>query len=276
MGWIKIRASLLTSPRLIKMARILKATPEFLAWLGPDADHPVSDAALRRVTLGALCAFWSSAREHGKFISNDLFLSHATLADLDDIADMPGFGEAMRGVDWAIPSDDPLGITLPNFKDYNVPMTGAERQKAYRRRRVTHSDVGHVTTGDAKVTPRGEKSRVDKSRGDKIKKKRNGVTFPAVLDHDTFREKWSEWIAYRAARRLPKLVTQSVNAQLNKLAGWGHDAAIESIDNSIANNWAGVFPPDQKGINLESASDKKKRRESSDYSETDAPRAKII
>lgn len=69
------------------------------------------------------------------------------------------------------------------------------------------------------------------------------VLFPDPLDTPHFREAWAEWTAYRRERRIAALKPRSVIAQLAKLAAWGHDGAIDSIRESIAQNYQGLFPP---------------------------------
>ena len=77
---------------------------------------------------------WSVAREHGRFDGEDLVLDLLAIDDLDQIADAPAVGRAMELVGWAIATGSPTGITLPNFKEFNVPRTAAEKQADYRQR----------------------------------------------------------------------------------------------------------------------------------------------
>jgi len=70
---------------------------------------------------------------------------------------------------------------------------------------------------------------------------------PAELDTPAFRAAWSDWLAYRRQRHLPKLIPKSLDAQLKKLAGWGEPVAIASIRQSIENQWQGLFEPKAGG-----------------------------
>lgn len=137
-GWIKMRGSLLQSPKLIRMTRILEDDPEFREWLtpgGPNGTRIISLAALKCVTLSLCTVTWSALREFGKFEDSDLFIERFTIRDLSEIAGAPGFGQAMESVGWAKENKRRGGVTLPNFKQYNVPLSGAERQQALRDRR---------------------------------------------------------------------------------------------------------------------------------------------
>lgn len=69
------------------------------------------------------------------------------------------------------------------------------------------------------------------------------ITFPAPLDCDEFKTKWSEYTAYRQARKIKPLLPISQNHQIKMLAGWGKAAAIESIDQTIRAGWMGLFAP---------------------------------
>ena len=157
--WIKMRASLFSSPKLIAMARELE-TDHFRAWLGGE----VSPCALRLVTGALLCLIWSWAREFGRHLENDAcLLERVQLADLDHAAHgAPGVGVAMARVGWA--QETPQGTVLPEFfRHFNAPMTAAEKQREYRRRQREKESRGEVAlpeAGNATVT-REEKSKAD-------------------------------------------------------------------------------------------------------------------
>ena len=62
------------------------------------------------------------------------------------------------------------------------------------------------------------------------------------LKTEKFRGAWNEWEAYR--REIKKKLTKaSVKKQIKQLEKLGHDAAIESIEQSIRNGWTGLFDP---------------------------------
>lgn len=179
--WIKMRGALYDHPKVIAIARELQANRAFRDWLTPGGGGPmngqvVSNAALRGVTVGLLLKIWSAAREHGKFDEDDLVLAHSEVSDLDEMAGAPGVGEAMASVGWAIEKG---GVTLPNFKQFNVPMTPAERQKNYRE--------NHRKQGDEPVTRplRGGRNksvtREEKRREDLKATPPQGSTTPAEL-----------------------------------------------------------------------------------------------
>lgn len=161
--WIKMRGALLNHPKVIAITRALHANREFRDWLTPGGGGAmngqiVSVSASRCVTVALLMRVWSSAREHGKFQDDDLILPYSEIADLDEMAGAPGVGDAMESVDWALPVN---GVTLPNFKEFNVPMTEAERAKSYRERNknVTQESRKGGDENTEIVTTRGEERR---------------------------------------------------------------------------------------------------------------------
>jgi len=165
-GWIKMQAGLVDHPKVVAMTRLLVALPEFRAWSGMSS--PSVTLASRCCVTGLLLRAWSNAREHGKFVGSDLVLEHSELEDLDQLAGAPGVGKALEQVGWARAE---RGVTLPNFSEFNVPKSDAERARDYRNRRANeqriatgdHADVTQTsrTTRDEDteiVTPRGEES----------------------------------------------------------------------------------------------------------------------
>lgn len=164
--WIKMRGALLDHPKVIAISKQLQGNTEFRNWLTPGGSgavngQVVSDAALRCVTASLLMRVWSGAREHGKFVDDDLVLPFSEIEDLDQMAGAPGVGAALEYVEWAVRAN---GVTLPNFKEFNVPMTAAEKQKEYRDRQKNVTDTlpaeGNETVEN--VTSRVEKSREEK------------------------------------------------------------------------------------------------------------------
>lgn len=161
--WIKMRGALLDHPKVIALARVLHDDRDFREWLTPGGGselngQSVSDSALRCVTTALLMKVWSVSREHGKFVDKDLVLTHSAIADLDQIAGAPGIGKAMEAVGWAIKKG---GVTLPNFIEFNVPMTAAEKQAEYRKRQ---KPVTGALPERSNKKPRSVTTRVEKSR----------------------------------------------------------------------------------------------------------------
>lgn len=193
--WIKMRGALLDHPKVIAIGKALHKNKDFREWLTPGGSGPsngqiIGKAALRCVTTSLLMRVWSMAREHGKFNGDDLVLEHSQIEDLDEMAGAPGVGEAMASVKWAIEN---CGVTLPNFKEFNVPMSAAEKQREYRKR-VTASLSSEGNGNRKNVTSREEERReeVITPPSPPVPKKLNGNgehrarKKPATLAPDSF------------------------------------------------------------------------------------------
>lgn len=72
------------------------------------------------------------------------------------------------------------------------------------------------------------------------------IPLPLLLRTPEFSSAWTDWNAYRREIKKP-LVASSATAQLEKLLTFGVADAIESIRNSIQNQWQGLFPPKTNG-----------------------------
>jgi len=72
------------------------------------------------------------------------------------------------------------------------------------------------------------------------------VEIPDELDTPEFRSAWSDLVADRKERKKP-ITTRAAKQLLTKCQKWGPAAAAESIANTIANGWTGLFEPDNKG-----------------------------
>lgn len=83
-------------------------------------------------------------------------------------------------------------------------------------------------------------------------KKEQAFSFPPELNSEQFQIAWSEWVAYRRQIK-KKLPPPTISKQLAKLAKWGPTKAIQSIELSISNGWQGLFDPDAKRGNGNSA-----------------------
>lgn len=73
------------------------------------------------------------------------------------------------------------------------------------------------------------------------KKTAAAVPVPPELDTPEFRSAWAEWMSDRAYRKKP-LTALAAEKQLRSLAPIGPKAAVDCINDSIANTWTGLFP----------------------------------
>ena len=173
-GWIKLRGSLFSHPKVLAISAHLQRDDEFLCWLFPTAvlaDSRDYHGALRNdvtcyVTVSALVRVWSAAREH----SDNGTFNGIGLDGLDDIAGVCGFGAAMNAVGWATQVDSPLSVTLYQFERYNyvgIDATNAERQARWREKnKQGKGQPRNAVTRNARNAVTVTQSRVEESRED--------------------------------------------------------------------------------------------------------------
>jgi hypothetical protein len=74
---------------------------------------------------------------------------------------------------------------------------------------------------------------------------------PSILDEPKFIDAFNSFLRYRKERRLGKYVPTGMQRQFAILAAWardyGIDAVIECIDETIRQNWQGIFQPKSTG-----------------------------
>ena len=66
---------------------------------------------------------------------------------------------------------------------------------------------------------------------------------PPALDTPRFLSAWDAWLGYRREARMRTWQPKTVEFKIRELAEWGEPAAVESIRQSIANGWQGLFAP---------------------------------
>ncbi len=187
--WIKMRSSLVTNPKVVRMARVLLANPEFRDWIGclrtcDGGDVRVTTRDIEvvtRIVVGALVPTWSAVNDTA---GRDGVIRHASSHDIDISAGVPGFGRALLAVEWLQELPEGDGVRFVNFEEHNSPQkersltskSGAERTKEYRERKkagqagVTKGDATSDSAGDVTVTSQRD-DREEKSRGEKRRKK---------------------------------------------------------------------------------------------------------
>ena len=173
--WIKMRTDLYRDPKVSVMAdELMDPDGELSAYINQNCmrNMTVTRNVTRNACVGALLSVWGVMRHRGVRVGDDLTCLGVSLAVLDDISDMPGFGDAMNEVGWV--REDDHGLVFPRFfADYNVEPDGknksknAERQARYREKKrlgfTPNSNVTGNVTRNVTVTPRVEESRAEQS-----------------------------------------------------------------------------------------------------------------
>lgn len=148
--WVKMRSALLANPKVHAIAKAIgrddRSGRTLTTGFNGPPEQVLSRHALRHVTVTALLCVWSAANEH----SDDGKLSCCDLEDLDEIAGVPGFGEAMAAVGWAVRNEAKNCVLLPNFSEHNT--TAKDRTATERQRRHRAKCHGGVTRDSHAVT----------------------------------------------------------------------------------------------------------------------------
>ncbi len=147
--WIKMRSDLYRVPKVCLIAdALMNPRGELGRYINQNCqcDMAVTRNVMRNATVGALVAVWGVMRHRGERRGDDLIVLDIPLVIVDDVADLPGFGQLMAEVGWAIETNE--GLVFPRFfKEWNVDpdeefrKQGAERQQRYRdnKRNVTRN-----------------------------------------------------------------------------------------------------------------------------------------
>lgn len=95
----------------------------------------------------------------------------------------------------------------------------------------------------AKPMPSKSKSKLKSKIKVKPKKEKKAAMppIPDELDTPEFHSKWAEWLDWRKTYKKP-VNPPGAKTSLNQFAKLGPDIAIATIEQSIANDWQGLFP----------------------------------
>lgn len=127
----------------------------------------------------------------------------------------------------------PAGGAAPPAGGAGLPLPGLDQNLA-------PSDCRHDTSHvQAPENPAAAKETAKDAKPAEVQ----GVTLPAELETEAFRAAWADWLAYRRECKVSKYKPRAMAAQLATLAEWGHDVAVESIRQSIRQQWRGLFEP---------------------------------
>lgn len=160
--WIKMRTDLYRDPKVSIMADFLMNPAGQLARFvnqQRQRDMTVTRNVMRNVTVGALLAVWGVARQRGMRVGDDLRINGVTPAVLDDICELPGFGDAMEACGWL--EEDGEGLVFPRFfAAHNADPRESDREKnrlRQQRFRESRRNVTRNVTSNVREEKRREK-----------------------------------------------------------------------------------------------------------------------
>jgi hypothetical protein len=262
--WIKMRASLLTNPKLTAICKKVESSKavgkKLTTGFGGALREIVTRDVTRDVTLASLFRVWCAANEH----TSDGVWYGIDLDDLDHVAGLPGFGSMMEAVGWAMFDAENQTVTFPNFLEYNAPAkegrgsSAAERQRRYREKQRTKGAESDVTR-DVTVTRNSDgQSDIEKRREEKI----NTLSHKPKSKHlesDEFKEVWEAWKEKQRSNLGYAMDEMTIEAQLYKIERFETDEAIEIVRfstsrtkcNNLITNGDHKGRPDRKGSKQE-------------------------
>jgi uncharacterized phage protein (TIGR02220 family) len=196
--WIKMRSGLLTNPKVIRMSRILACNRAFMSWwlrgtnkvMCDESVYEICDVTVvTRVTVASLLSVWSAVNDASQ---EDGFVAGIDLIDVDEMAGVHGFGEAMQSVGWLQLTDS--GVLFPNFDEHNTvgkarqdkrssgAKTSAQRTAEWRaRKKQLDLDVTGDVTPPRDVTVTSQRDHREEKRREEVKHISPDVT--DVLSH---------------------------------------------------------------------------------------------
>lgn len=221
--WIKVEKATARKPEIMGIARELSIS---------------MDAA-----FGLCFRFWCWCDDN--LTTGNVFCVTESL--LDETFGKQNFASAMVKVGWLQFDGDQM--TVPNFERHLSKGAKTRAETAIRvaeckkRKREDRYSGNESVTKKALPEKRREDMNTDMGAVEKslpIVKAQPKTEFPEELDTPEFRATWAEWIAHRIEIKKP-MKPLGAKKLLKSLAEGGERKAIESINQSIANGWQGVF-----------------------------------
>jgi hypothetical protein len=209
--WIKMRRSLLTDPRVVRIASAL------------DAD--------RFRTIGGLFSAWCLFDEQ----TPDGRLDGYSPEVFDEIVGVRGLAVAMESVGWLEIGDNWLQATA--FSEHNGQTAKRRAQEAVRKMSARNAD----TEADKK-RPREEKRREEITHTHTHKKTASRGTQPTVPED--LAVCWSRWIEYHFAKHGQAVPAIQAEAILMDLGRRGAEKAARDIEFSIRKDAKSILDSD--------------------------------
>lgn len=277
--WVKQFVYLEDDPKVIFAAEALSRDRRFLDWLGcPGLSPAVLADVTEALVSRALRRVWGVTRRDGAADGDDVVLRYATLATLDRVTRLPGFGSALEAVGWVVaePGDR---LRFPKLAPHVIsPKEKAKEQAAERKRRQRERERegakaaaevtrdGHApVTGQSRevtpliteqviteqrreentpLTPQGGQEAAGRPRAKRPPKPPEAPpALPPPLDTPGFAEAWGRWERHRREIGHP-LKPSMRESQLKTFAEWGEARATAAIDFTIFKGWQGLKEPD--------------------------------
>ncbi len=219
--WIKMRRSLLTDPRVVRISSALNAD--------------------RFRTIGGLFSAWCLFDEH----TSDGHLHGYTAKIFDEIVGINGLASAMESVGWVEITDEFIKATA--FTEHNGQSAKRRAQESVRKMSARNAD-----TTRTKMRTREEKRR------EEIHTHTHNASENKSIVPEELQECWERWCLYRESQdgRPPDPIRS--DAMLMDLSRRGSDKAAKDIEFSILKGARSILDSDNDFQTSRSKSSKPK------------------
>ena len=213
--WIKMRSNLAQDPAVISTANALNCS-EFkivglLHWLWSWADGHTIDGRAD----GVDCK-WINRQTH-----------------------TDGFCEALAKTGWLIIDEE--GLTIPGFDKHNG---ASAKSRAQTARRVARHKSKKVIDEEPEKELKPAKKSIGKL-GEIVALLKPGEKYAHLVQDSAKKETLKEWLAYLKERISKRYTSMGAAKHLKDIDEFSADDLRLAVDNSIRNNWQGLFPPKQ-------------------------------
>ncbi len=248
--WIRMRTWIAKDPKVIAMSNHIAENRMFIDWLcdyshsecSHTAHEFVSPSVTRSVTVTALLQVWGVTREQGRKENDDLVVDMMTVSAIDEIAEVPGIGEAMEFVGW-VEQRDETTLVFPKFFTDNAPIAdrdrwlAAQRQKKHREKR---NALSRYSNGDSNVT--SNVTVTDKEKDSIVYKKKSNTSSADADGSPLVYQSYPRKVGRQAAlRAIAKAIQVVADRGIEDPAAWLVEK-VQAFAKSPAGN-AGEFVP---------------------------------
>lgn len=255
--WIKMRTDLYRDPKVICMAEsLMSADSDLNRYVSQNSDRDmcVTRNVMRNAVVGALVTVWGVLRHQGKRDGDSLRLSGCSLSVIDDIADLPGFGQSMLAVGWLV--KDTKGLLFPRFFEENniEPQADAKAKNAERQRRFR--EARKVESNAKSNASRNVTSNAKSNAREEIEKSNNtlSVTCEEVLIPESMQTPevqkaaafWFQHLELMAPDKIPMRNSPQMESFWKEAARIGPEKFIRQVEFTTSRGWINLRDPDEK------------------------------
>ena len=133
------------------------------------------------------------------------------------------------------------GISVSNLYQLTPPQTPPDKNDTHPSQKRQGGTGKNDTHPLAKAPGELEPKNIDPKN-----KTASAVRLPKILNTETFRTAWGDYITHRKEKRSTMTPT-AVTRAIAKLERMGHDRAVAALDHSVSNGWTGIHEPSTNG-----------------------------